>query len=660
MDNYVFNTKGWGRMDKKTIVKIEKNFYDIVKELQDVAIVKFANGKMGLLDSKTNQFIWNMDDCNIESNYYGSVIYKSKKVKNKASLYGYDSISIYDVKNHKIKATDYVLDINWHLHNRDTMKLKSPDGKIHLFDLTYNQNITVDGKVYENIVDVPLDDVDYLPLDKYKKYDENNYFVLILNGKKELYIRRPYAKYGNNELLAPIEFNELKNGKRVIFLKKGDKTQFVYKNHPHIMSKLYDDISADECLEDIIYCKDGNKLTAINTDKRDELFTTRSDSVKYIYDVDDRRIFKTQKKGKYGLLSYEFNPAYGKNPVVIKLLPQEYDYISESRDEAIIKKGKKYGLLAPNGFMAVEPKYNSIERKIRGYYNLHTDTGIDFATFGEYNTFKIIIKDVDAVEVGNTGIIYKKDNKFGFISSKKEYMPFIIDPIYDKITHVSGSSYLVEHDNKKGITNFKNLTIPTEYDAITIKKVFGGIISCALFLNLKKGNKCRYAWMSEHADSIDKIHYVGEHEYNSIDFLTDITVCKDDSGIYIYDQHRFGENQLLFTLPANTSVRELTLIDEKKDQLKSSIYEIDGKYYNYVGNTLQAQNTDDKLLYVTTYETDDKIYEVSSHNKEEHDKFCENVDEKENDEAEQYLTMTARNISNKPNTLALKVRIIDK
>ena len=165
-------------MKKTTFVKQEENYFDIVKEIRDVAIVKSVNGMMGLLNTKTNQFIWDMDDCKIEESKFEGTIYKIKE-----ELEGLDIIeviSIYDALLNRVEVTDAIVEADE--DNNTFMILTYPDGKKHIYDSANNEGTVFDDKL---LVDIPLDDVEYFSGGMNKPH---YYYLMKANDKVGVYL----------------------------------------------------------------------------------------------------------------------------------------------------------------------------------------------------------------------------------------------------------------------------------------------------------------------------------------------------------------------------------------------------------------------------------------------------------------------------------------
>lgn len=649
-------------MKKKSVIVNEKNAYEVLCLINNTAYVMGIDAKKGLFNIKTNQIITNMDRYD---SFWDkkSKIYCLIKELHELSCFPKKIIKIYDALNEKMIADGFEIikvydnfDYNDHYYvdKYSILVTKSPiDGKLHLFDRYACRNIT-------NIFDTPLDDVNEI-LSQHKCI----YLVVTANGKKGLYQHEFYNS--ESSLILPIEFDDIQKFSNIIVFTQNNQKYFVYtsdinKKDISKKSSIFDDIETDKKKGNIIYCKKGKQIYVYNTQTQELLLSIDAEKIKYMYKkgINGRELksgyiielmengvlyFEIMKNGKKGVICLEIKDDYRKmgiGPKVFTLLAPEYDKIESRPAGLYLKKDEKYGLFIGNLYnnQIIEPKYDIIDFLQYGYEDciaLYNNGLCDIVEKNIYGPCNPIITDCEIAECFDYALSYKKDGKYGLIFIYNYRHKNIFPPIYDKISNIEKYTYIFEKNNKKGLMHLGKIVISIKYDEIIVSDEFkiakscGGELCRVLYIALKKRNKYALAKLYPDIYEGTNVEFISDYIYNKIDLFHDIIVLKNRNHTYIFDYN----GNLLKTLPANASI---TAHEKQYSELKQhDSYCIDGECYFYYNGKLEEVYTENKDLYLTTYETDQDLFEIRCYNKNEHDLFCSTIDSQKGIEAEKSL-----------------------
>ena len=630
-----------------TIVK-EKNKYEIGVIINNTAYIKSVTGKTGLLNIKTNQIVGEMDNYYTIYNVNEKLYYQEKTIEERSEENNCNlkhTIRIYDALNEKTLVDGWEIVDNSAYY--DLIIVKSPiDGKLHLFDCHAFRKST-------NIFDLPLDNIKYI----YREY-RYTYFVVTMNGKKGLY------RHSHN-LILPIEFENIEGHNEIIIYTKNNKKYFEYfdKIDDKIYNKVstgFDEITVDEKNTNIVYCKKENKTYVYDILIRKLLFSTDSDEIKFMYRDDsefnifyENFLFEIVKNRKHGVISSKFNKEIRETGTCAKvstLLAPQYDEIERHCDGILyLKKTDKIGLFVGSSYQnqIIEPKYDKIDNLGSNYFALYTNGLCDVGKVVSYIPFTPSITNCEIAKKFGCILSYKKNGKYGLLIEEDK----IVSPEYDNISEITRKCYILEKNNKKGLMYLDKIILPIEYDELKFDEKYNRFNDTTYFA-LRKGKKYKLAKLYSNQGNIE---FVNNHTFDSIDFFHKIMVLKGKMRVYIFDY----DEKLLKSLPINTSITEYE--GTSKGMNKDYFYCINGVHYYYEAGNFEKVHTESNDLYLTTYETEADLFEISSYNKDEYDSFCSAIDSQEDIEAEKSLIeISEKGFSKKKYpTLVLK-RVIKK
>lgn len=598
VENYTERKNG-ENMKKTSVMNQEKNHYQIMTVIENIAYIKLVTGKTGLFNVKTNKIIGNVDYYDIIDDVDAKFYYQIKELLDENKK----TITIYDALNEKSIVDDWEVVKQF---NRDypLIAIKSPrDGKIHLFDhYAYRQS--------NNIFDMPLDDVEF-----FGKDCNDTYFVLTKDDKKGIYHYNSYDEI--HSLIIPIEFDCIENFSHIAILTK-DHEQYFACDDQHTnfsLSEPFDQITIDEENQKFLYCKKGNVIDVYNTKifirpVHQLLLSIDADEIKKIYSEESqpgnfdyqKYIFKIVKDNKVGIIGYE-KTDYDTDGILFISLSPTYDDIEMESGAFYLKRKDKIGLFVGNQqcHQLIKPKYQMIQHILYQYFALCHDGLWDIGEISPFQSFTPSISNCELVELWEMGLLYKKNNQYGLVLSKTYDDVTIVPAEYDRIKNVEGCYFILEQNNKKGFRHLGNDLLPVEYDEIKMSGLGYRQSSRRrdiLYLALRKGKEYQLAKMKNWEYTETNIELVSNQTFDMIDFFDQIMILKDKRYTYIYDY----QEQLLQKLPRNASI----MIYENHDQFdcEDDLYLIDGVYYNYLDGKL--------IKIITINETKDNLMKISS------------------------------------------------
>lgn len=608
-------------MKKTTTVVQEKNIYNIGIMINNIALINSVTGKSGLLNVKTNEIIGVMDNYETKYNSKSKFYYQIKKVKSPDNANELELIRIYDAKEERMIVDGW--EVVKKFSNYHFSALKSPlDGKIHLFNEYECRNIS-------NMFALALDDVEIL----FESY--NDYLVLIQNGKKALFYFNDYDKIYNLE--TAFEFDDIEVLPKILVFTQGSTKYFKYINKKEERSPLFDDITVDEEYKNIIYCKKGDdtyiyntyiKKLLLKTDIKTKYLTRSSDN-----DFYNSFFFQIEKNSKLGLTMVETNEKPQDNvPKIqtITLLEPLYDdiYLKNHYGRVYLELNQKQGLFLfrGNSSQLINPSYHKIQYLGWDIYALYPEDNeyCDLVQITPYSPSEELVTNCRVIQNHERGIVYEKNNLFGLIIKYNSFK--IIPALYSKISPLS-YYFLAEKEDKKGLILQSEFIIPLEYKDIEINttktdSIYG---PKAHYFALQKDEGIYELAKRENRYNSSEVEFVSNHQFKNITFFDDIMVLQDEENTFIYNY----EEKLLKTFPSSVTIIP-EIIDANTSRAKY-FYIIDGITYYYKNAKFEQAPCEENTFYLTTYETDEAIYEVKSWNKEQHDIFCgliDNDDEK--------------------------------
>ena len=647
-------------MKKTTIKKEQKDFFHITNIIGDVAIIRSSiSGKSGLLNIETNALIGSLD-------YYSTKIYSTKidasQVKIIQTKNNPTSINYYDTEKHEYIVYDFELVKTLDKENIYLLKSKVNNKTYLLDENTYTDSTS--------IFDIEADEADYLSLTGNYHFD-HNYLVLTLNGKKAIY------KVGNG-LVTEFEFDEINpnygmNEYGITYgiqiLKKGDKYCFSYHDDFSSISEEFDRIEVDKNYKYILYCysdKDTyvydlyNKLLVLKITKKVE----HVDKFRYNGNYNEY-LFIAREDDKQEILGSVVNN--DSKEINVKTLISGCDKINYNLKGSTYNKGsfyletnKRKGIFLGNSSknIIIEPNYTDVEYLGKDFYILTSNDVSDIVRFDYNLIMETIIKSCSIVDKTNYAVIYsKKDSseaeKFGLFFPNNGN---VIPATSASIKVLSQCFYEALENGKKGVFYLGNLIIPKEYENIQISfspKHKELDDANRVYFSLEKEKSCLLArrWCfpsSEIKEGIKtKLETLGE--YNDISFLKDIIVCRTLDSTYIYDYDYI----LLCKVSSNAVIAPVEL----KTDYSTSLYNIDGIYYYYRDNKLIKLYQNVINSYITTYETDTDVFEVSTFDKKTLEDFSNYIDSMEDNLGEETLmnySSDNRSLKEKYPSLVLK------
>lgn len=658
-------------MKKIATTKKEKDFYNVVTIIDDIAIIKSSiSGKTALLNIKTNELIGILDYYNIKVDEFNKLYYQIKNAGEKKL------VNIYDIINKKFLVYNFEIINSLILTFTKTIVvylLKSPiDEKIHLFDVWKCRD-------KDNIFDKPLNNYSYL-INEFK----NTYYVLTdTNDKKNIY-------QVNNGFTAKFEYDDIEKKGDIVIYTKGEEKSFsmIYDDKiSHNIIGKFKEIKYDKNERRLLQCKD-DEYTYIYDLEIKSLILKKSRDFKCIalfsyysprglqtYDYDYEYIFieTDRKTNKKSLISITYNQK--ERELRNKYLIKDYDaihfdhYLKNNNGVALfLEKDKKLDLFLGNMRFNKYLKLESdkIEHLDEDYYVVAKDGCTNIIEANPKSSLKIVIKNCVIKDKGDCAIIYSQKNNEGkelegiFYFEDSEYPGDIyrknVPATYSKINRISHHLYLTEENTNKGMYCFGRLIIPTEFKDIDIAfspKYPRIDIAWELYFSLKKENSNilakRKMGYDIHSDNGNKLEIIGE--YNDVIFLKDLIVLKISSSTIIYDY----DMKLLGEFSINTTI---TSFNASKDEYNPKIiYCIDNDYYFYKDGNLEKYYKEDIDIYSTTYETNIDIFEAITYKKDILGSFTTYIDSMEDDNGEASLRELSKDnyeLKNKYPSLVLK------
>lgn len=219
------------------------------------------------------------------------------------------------------------------------------------------------------------------------------------------------------------------------------------------------------CTYDVDYKQNTYKTKVINS-KNEEKFTNY-DLVEAIenYDLNknlwyEEGVLKVKKDNLYGLINYE-----GK-----EILPVKYTQIQPiqgTKNSLLIKNNQQVGLCDNKGNIIIEPKYKDIKTIGNDYKNGYIVVTNDnkYGVIDFTKEEKLQAKYEDITNIGTTGIyIVKEKGVIKAVNSKKETL---IEGKFDEVKQINEENLIYKKDNKYGIMSSNGqIKVLPEYEDI--------------------------------------------------------------------------------------------------------------------------------------------------------------------------------------------------
>lgn len=629
-----------------TIIK-EKNPYEINKLINNTAYVTSVTGKTGLLNIKNNELIGKLDDYltfyDEKEQYYRQI----KRIQNiECGKYeSYDAITIYDVKKEKLIVNEWKI-VRIMETNPDLFILESVlDRKVYIYD---ENN-------FKGLINNKFDKIDFL---------YNNFGRLLLtvtiNDKKGIYEK-------SKGLVTQIEYDEIESYNDIIIYTKNGEKGFNYCDSDSKVNIEFDEINFDKKNKDIIYCKKEETIFVYNIRYHYLLLKIDCNSIKLETRTGDdfngrfeEFFFAFKNDGKYGLIEVETNPVIRKDPdsksKVNKLLPIEYDNINYDGLVFHLIKDEKIGLYKKESNIYIEPTFDKIKYLGKDIYALYK--GEDCNIYKVSYPLELLVENCKIIDTFDEGVVFQKNNSFGLVvphinrRNSALYENIILDD-YDNVKYLGNGYFELQKDGKKGTCYRGLIIIPIEYDKIELYFDDKSLRNQTIYFSLGKIEEGFRLVKKNHDEySDDKIEIFNDCIYNEIKFFEDIIVLKDNTYSYIYDYKSKLLKQLSFDA-------DISMLDIKLNKInKNNIYCIDGIYYFYKNEIFEKVILEEYNLYKTTYESDYGSIVVSSYDKVEHDKVCEQIEEIDTVNSQQSLVSIYEDVLKKQEKNPVLIKMI--
>lgn len=609
-------------MKKVSSVIEEKNIYYLEKTINDTALVKSVTGKMGLINTKTNEIVGSFGffstDCYDDDNFYLQKKEIAYKVDDRTKRDYY--IRIYDALHEKIVVDDWLI-VKRMANHSGLVILQNPDTKKYRLFQTDKFRTSL------NVFDNEYDDIQYLC-----EYNGKFYFVLTKNGKKAVYS-------SSNGIITPFEYDDIEKIGEVIIFKQGEYKFFTclktYKTNI-IKSPLFDEINGDKKNKNFLYCKKDNKISIYyieNFHTRLLFTTTACDDIKYmqsIYNYDyegirlnvSKYIFLAKKCNKYGLLSGSVSKDE-ENAVPCQLLVNiEYDEIDYNGYRYFLNKDGKQGLF--NGYL-INVEYDKVVPINYDFYELYNGDSCDIVLINNNNNNNMqttIINNCKIIENNNDAVVFEKNGKKGIFWVFYNGKYHIFDS-FDDVEYLGFGYFLVTKNEKKGIIHNAQVIIEPKYKSIEMNGIYKyspDILGCTFLLKKSDGKHELVKYKTRNYNwNVREFEYSDVESFNDIELFDYIVVFKNQNNTYIYNY----DGKLLKTIPANVQVSRTVV---NKGGYKIGLYLIDGRYYFLNNQKFEEVPIEDYYLYATAYESEYGTVVVNSYDKQEHDEICQQIE----------------------------------
>lgn len=601
-------------MKEISTITIKKDEYDIVKLINNTALIKASDNKTGLINIKTGEIIWKLSNEDFITYSKDYDFYIQIKDSRRATLHDGSILSIYDAKNEKLivdtwKIADEYND-GFGLFGTMLLSLEdSDDKKIHIFDEVALRHSTCP-------FNVDFDSVEFF----HKNW--GTYLLVTLNGKKGIY----KAVKG---LIIPAEYDNIEKEKDIVIFTKDDKKRFAKANEPEKMSIEFDEIELKDGR--FIHCRSGNTRFVYSWDYKEiyQLLKMDCEDVSVLMDYFENRVatsclFAYKNNNKYGLVEgpsvFKTRSEYRTTTENTILLDAKYDEIKfDGPDMFYLKKDNKYGLYFYYYDMTiVEANYdNIVELFPCRWFAFYNGEYCDIVSIK--NLFSPTVSKCKIVESFTSSLIFEKNNTYGLLGPSLDYYSnnnSIIDKYsgsnklnvidkysvidrysvidnYDSIKHLDIDDYNgyfeLEKNGKKGISYGSSIIVPLEYDEIkfhtdqetdTTRGVWARDYEKTVYFSLKKSNEGVKLAKSEYCRRRNvvgnKAKFVSDHTFEEIKFLNNIMILRDKTNCYICS---YDEEETLKVCPADTKVSMFV-------RNNNALYCIDNIYYFYIDGRL--------------------------------------------------------------------------
>ena len=322
-------------------------------------------------------------------------------------------------------------------------------------------------------------------------------------------IKKLFTKAKNTKTIEKTDYFALySENKWGVIDSKGENIIYpTYQEMPIIIDKSKDVFL---CIYDVNE-EDGTYKTKALNSKNEEILTNY-DKIEALENYDEseniwyeKNVLKVQKDGKWGLIDLDgkeiASTTYDnietlkgvENSIIVekdgkkgllndkgsKIIDTEYSDIESLGTDykngyITINQEKKYGVISLSGEKVLENNYEKVENIYGEKYFVVKENGKQILIDKQGN--KVITDGFDEIkQIANSGIIYKKQNKFGLMDFEGNVK---IEAEYDSLKEINTDIFAATKDGKTGlIDKDKNEKVAFEYKEIKYNKKAGRYIA---------------------------------------------------------------------------------------------------------------------------------------------------------------------------------------
>ena len=599
-------------MEKVSVKTKGVSSFDISVLINNTALVNSSDNRSGLYNIKTNKLIGMMDNYRTIYNNQDMIYVQVKEKEDVEDIGDFRYIRIYDAKEEKMLVDNLRLDKSFD-SDYHFCSLVTKDRKRYIFNSILFRNKDINTSFY--------DDVEILYRNR-----EDDYLVVSLNGKKGIYSKNrgeiTELVYDNIECIDGILIFTMYN-------RKGFASIENYKG----VDLCFDDVKVED---GFIYARNKGDISLYNLYDLKLLYTGKCEEIKHIVsykksycETEHFFIEKGICKSELFKIDIEYNYFNGKGiPRIDRkvLLDNYYDSITYNGIDGIFyfKQRDKIGLLQSigNSFIFFPAYYDKIVKLIDDFYGFYKN-GTDCYIGRIEKKFNPVVRKCEVIDTSNGGIIFKKDNKFGLLTtcSGKDT---VIDG-YDNIRGLGYGYFELEKDGKKGVYYDGSIIIPLKYKYIEFhyhKDDGNDKYACFSLSSDKKRYKLAFKKHLYYEKS--EVEYSPMNgllaDYREIKFLPDVILLRNLYGLFICDY----KNNILKKFSSNTNVS--MLIKNPGCCTQKALYHIGNEYYFYKDGKFELALIEERDMYVTAYESEYGVVVVNSFDENEHNRKCEQIE----------------------------------
>lgn len=642
---------------KKISTKIkEKKLYDVKALLGNIAAVKSATGKSGLINVKTDEILGTLDDYAMEIYRSDELIFLIKVIADEEGRRKF--VSICDTRSERLLAENWLMTYDDILSNHSGYYkvgvLQNPNTKkYHILNRTkYRDDF--------GSFDTGYDEVELLETNN----ADEKFLTLTKNGKKAIYST-------TKGLITDFIYDDIERHRYATIFTINGKKFFVYKKlDDKNKSPMFDEITYEGKYTNLLYCKSDSNIIVYFVSGwfcKQLFILPRYDSIKQVSLFEDyvkrEYILLVMQNNNYGLISGTVGNKEDSMPFLQKLVSTSYDKIDCCDDEYYLHKVNKVGLLVGNSknYSTLDPIYDDIVHiQNTPYYILYNGGECSLINLTDK---KIILSGCsEIVETSDNKIIFEQKGKKGIIIRIKSSDEYKIFYGFDSIKALDkyGEYLLITKNGKQGFFYKDDVLFEPIYESISFngaydedfENVFNSKI---LYFSLKK-NDNDFDFVRFHNKVYgpinERIEHLNSQNMTNVLLFNKIIVCSDSVGTSIYDYD--GNPLKMFFASATIKEHYINIADRKE-----YIYEIDGIFYICKDTKLEKVPSEMVEEFITAYESDFGTIVINSLDQQIHDETCKIIEEYGSENIDKTLIsyyQNNRDIQNKYPTLVKKIK----